>query len=276
MPVLLGPSLRTVAVCASVEDEIIDMDHFRANSPFTDRSEASAIDVMTSSNPFGDPDDDSTDVFLVDEHPAIRTVLRDKINEEAGIHVVGDCAAAKNALPEIKKKTPDVVVVEISLVEVDGLTLTERIRSRVPETQVLVFSRYDASAYAEWAIRAGASGYLMKTEPIDEVVRAIREVERGHIFLPQSLLSEILDRVIHHTKSSPDSGLSALTMREITVFQMLGDGNSMSQIADNLDLSRKTVETYRRQVKEKLGCETTDELLKYAVLWTTNQVQEAS
>jgi len=252
------------------------MDHFRTNSPFTDYSEASTIDVMTSSNPFGDPDDDATRVFLVDEHPAIRTVLRNKINEEAGINVIGDCAAAKKALPKIKKKTPDVVVVEISLVEVDGLTLTERIRSRVPETQVLVFSRYDTSAYAEWAIRAGASGYLMKTEPIEEVMRAIREVERGHIFLPQSLLSEILDRVIHHTKSSPDSGLSALTMREITVFQMLGDGNSMSQIADNLDLSRKTVETYRRQVKEKLGCETTDELLKYAVLWTTNQVQEAS
>jgi DNA-binding NarL/FixJ family response regulator len=230
---------------------------------------------MTSPNGFG-ATEETTRVFLVDEHPAIRTVLKQKINEEENVAVVGDAAAAKEALPKIERTIPDVAIVEISLVEVDGLTLTERIRSRVPETQVLIFSRYDESAYAEWAIRAGASGYLMKTEPIDEVMQAIRKVEQGHIYLPQSILSEILDRVIHQTTNPPDSGLSALTMREITVFQMLGDGSSMSQIANNLDLSRKTVETYRRQVKKKLGCETTDELLKYAVLWTRDQVREPS
>jgi len=229
---------------------------------------------MTSSNALRSTDA-PTRVFLVDEHPAIRTVLRQKISEEEDVEVVGDCASAKEALPQIEKTVPDVAIVEISLVEVDGLTLTERIRSRVPDTQVLIFSRYDESAYAEWAIRAGASGYLMKTEPIEEVMRAIRKVKAGHVYLPQSTLSEILDRVIHKTANPPDSGLSALTMREITVFQMLGDGSSMSQIAKNLDLSRKTVETYRRQVKKKLGCETTDDLLKYAVLWTSDQARQS-
>jgi DNA-binding NarL/FixJ family response regulator len=232
---------------------------------------------MTSSNPFGSAEENPpTRVFLVDDHPAIRTVLMNKINEERKVKVVGDCASAKEALPQIERTVPDVVVLEISLVEVDGLTLTERIRSRMPDTKVLIFSKYDESAYAEWAIRAGASGYLMKTEPVDEVVHAIRKVDQGHIYLSQSILSETLDRVIRQTKNAPESGLSALTMREITVFQMLGDGNSMAQIADNLDLSRKTIETYRRQVKEKLGCETTDELLKYAVLWTKDQAHKAS
>jgi len=232
---------------------------------------------MTSSTAFGSATERKPiRVFLVDDHPAIRTVLKNKIDEKGKATVVGGCAAAKEALPEIERTSPDVVVLEISLVEVDGLTLTERIRSRMPDTEVLVFSKYDESAYAEWAIRAGASGYLMKTEPVEEVVHAIRKVNQGHIYLSQSILSETLDRVIHQTNNAPESGLSALTMREITVFQMLGDGNTMAQIAENLDLSRKTIETYRRQVKEKLGCETTDELLKYAVLWTKDQARKAS
>lgn len=219
---------------------------------------------------------DYTSVFLVDEHPAIRTVLSRKINETEGVQVVGEAPGAKEALPHIERTAPDVAVVEISLVQVDGLTLTERIRTQVPETQVLIFSRYDDATYARWAIRAGASGYLVKTEPLDEVLRAIRKVEQGHIYLRQDILSGILGRVLRPSEESDDTGLSALTMREITVFQMLGDGNSMGQIAENLDLSRKTVETYRRQVKEKLGCDTTDELLKYAVLWTSEQVGDAS
>jgi DNA-binding NarL/FixJ family response regulator len=144
----------------------------------------------------------------------------------------------------------------------------------VPDTRVLIFSRYDDATYAEWAIRAGASGYLMKTAPLEEVLRAIEKIEQGHVYLRQDLLSDILDRVLRPTDESAASGLSSLTMREITVFQMLGDGSTMAQIADHLDLSRKTVETYRRQVKEKLGCDTTDELLKYAVLWTSEQVRD--
>ena len=219
---------------------------------------------------------DHTRVFLVDEHPAIRTVLTRKINEREGAQVVGGTAGAKEALPRIERTAPDVAVVEISLVQVDGLTLTEQIRTQAPETRVLIFSRYDDATYAEWAIRAGASGYLMKTEPLDEVLRAIRKIERGHIYLRQDILSDILNRALRPSENADETGLSALTMREITVFQMLGDGNSMGQIAENLDLSRKTVETYRRQVKEKLGCDTTDELLKYAVLWTSEQVGKAS
>lgn len=253
------------------------MSHTRAARPLHFCPDTASGDLTASPTRFeAKGGSDYTSVFLVDEHPAIRTVLSRKINETEGVQVVGDAAGAKEALPHIERTAPDVAVVEVSLVQVDGLTLTERIRTQVPETQVLIFSRYDDATYARWAIRAGASGYLVKTEPVDEVLRAIRKVEQGHIYLRQDILSGILDRVLRPSEESEDTGLSALTMREITVFQMLGDGNSMHQIAENLDLSRKTVETYRRQVKEKLGCDTTDELLKYAVLWTCEQVGNVS
>ena len=251
------------------------MSHIRrAARPLHFCPEAAPGGLDSSSTPFGSPSGGaSTRVYLVDEHPAIRSVLTRRINEEEGVRVVGGSAGAQEALPSIERKAPDVAVVEISLVQVDGLTLTERIRETVPDTRVLIFSMYDETKYAEWAIQAGASGYLMKTEPLDEVVTAIRKIESGHVYLRQAVLSDILDSVLRPEESNA-SGLSTLTMREITVFQMLGDGNSMAEIASNLDLSRKTVETYRRQVKEKLGCKTTDELLKYAVLWTRDQVEE--
>lgn len=237
--------------------------------------EAAPHDHISAPDPIGaDGGGTCTRVFLVDEHPAIRSVLTTRLNEREGMRVVGDSAGATEALSHIERTGPDIAIVEISLVQVDGLTLTERIRAQVPDTRVLIFSRYDDATYAEWAIRAGASGYLMKTAPLEEVLRAIEKIEQGHVYLRQDLLSDILDRVLRPTDESAASGLSSLTMREITVFQMLGDGSTMAQIADHLDLSRKTVETYRRQVKEKLGCDTTDELLKYAVLWTSEQVRD--
>ena len=251
------------------------MSHPRTASPLHFCPETAPSDLVSSSGALGTKGGgESTRVFLVDEHPAIRSVLTTRLNERQGVRVVGGSAGATEALSHIERTAPDIAIVEISLVQVDGLTLTERIRAQVPDTRVLIFSRYDDATYAEWAIRAGASGYLMKTAPVEEVLRAIEKIEQGHVYLRQGLLSDILDRVLRPSDESAASGLSSLTMREITVFQMLGDGNTMAQIADHLDLSRKTVETYRRQVKEKLGCDTTDELLKYAVLWTSEQVRD--
>lgn len=237
------------------------------------RTKKASSDSGISSNPTPAAEENrEIRVLLVDAHPAIRDALADKVCDTVGMQVVGTKASAEEALPAIEKKSPDVVVVEISLGGVDGLTLTRRICSAAPQTRVLVFSVYEASMYAEWAIEAGASGYLMKTKPTQEVVQAIRGIAEGEICLGREVLFDILDSVLRPDEEGGDSGVDALSLREMTVFQMLGDGNSVSEIAESLNRSRKTIERHRRRAKEKLGCKTVDELLQYAVLWASDWV----
>ena len=245
------------------------------NQPLYFHSEISSSGSQASpdsSNP--ESSHTQTQVFLVDDHPAIREALSSAISE-AGMQVVGDSARASDAVPIIKKRVPDVLVVDISLEDEDGLSLIESIRSRVPEVRILVFSMYDEDVYAERAIRAGASGYVMKTEPTQTVVRAIEEISDGQVYLSQHITSRILSKVIQTEDYSTASHLEKLTDRELTVFRMLGEGNSVHQIAAQLDLDRKTVETYRRRAKEKLGYETVDELLHYAMQWAGSQGENA-
>ena len=230
-----------------------------------DSAPRSTPSITTSTSPTSDAE---TRVLLVDNHPAIRSILSSRLEQEDHMVVVGESGSAGEALPQIAGQLPDVVVVEISLGGVDGLTLTRRINSKALDTGILVFSMYDDSIYSEWAIRAGASGYVMKTEPPDTVIHAIHEIARGRVYLRKSIRAHVLDRLLRDQDRPDRSGVRAMTLREVTVFQMLGDGNSVTQIAKHLNLSRKTIETYRRRAKEKIGCETVDDLLQYAALWT--------
>ena len=210
---------------------------------------------------------EKTQVFVVDKHPAIREVLRSKIEAHPEMQMRGDSANSSDALSLIEQYTPDVVVLEISLGEADGLALIQEIRSQVPEVRILVFSKYDEDLYAERAIEAGASGYIMKTESTDEVIRAIELVSQGQVFLSRHVASRILSRLVRGGGDTETSPLGKLTDRELTVFRKIGEGNSVRQIADQLDLNRKTIETYRRRAKEKLGHETVEALLRHAVQW---------
>jgi len=137
-----------------------------------------------------------TRIFVVDDHPAIREVLSSAFEEKSDMDVVGGCSTAEKALPRIRDLAPDVVVVDISLEETDGLTLIERIREQIPEARILVFSMCDENVYADQAIHAGASGYVMKSKPISEVVRAIEEVGQGRVFLSRPVMSRIIRSVI--------------------------------------------------------------------------------
>jgi len=214
---------------------------------------------------------DQTQIFVVDDHPAIREVLASAFEEKTDTDVVGGSASASEALPQIEGLTPDVVVVDISLEEADGLTLIKQIRKRVPEAWILVFSMYDENVYAERAIQAGASGYVMKSKPISEIVRAIEEVSQGRVFLSQHIMSRILSKVIRSDEYAETSPLDELTDRELTVFRLLGEGATVNEIADHLGLARKTVETYRRRAKEKLGHGSVDDLLQHAIQWNRRQ-----
>jgi DNA-binding NarL/FixJ family response regulator len=218
--------------------------------------------------------DSRIQVFVVDDHPAIREALATSINSKIDMRVVGESGTAKKALRQIDRRAPDVVVIDISLEDAHGLDLVEELRSRFPDLRIIVFSMYDESVYAERAIRAGASGYVMKSQPTENVVKAIQSVSEGDVYLSRRMSSRILSKVIRQQDYAFRSATEQLTEREMTVFKRLGEGQSVRDIADQLDLSRKTVETYRRRAKEKLGFESVDELLQYAVQWTYGREQD--
>jgi len=220
------------------------------------------------------PSDDSRgtssglEVLIVDDHPAIREALTSNIDGRLGMRVIGDAGSAQRALELLERRNPDVAIVDISLNDAHGLDLIAEIREMRPSVRILVFSMYDEGVYAERAIRAGASGYLMKREPTDQVIEAIQSVSAGEVYLSQRMSSRILSKVIRQQEYTLSTATEELTDREMSVFQMLGEGHSMRDIAEELDLSRKTIETYRRRAKEKLGFDTVSELLQYAVQWT--------
>lgn len=210
-------------------------------------------------------------VLLIDDHPVIRDALTDIIESEEDLEVCGEAASSEDALQQIDQTSPHVAIVDISLTDAHGLDLVERMRSQYPEVQTVIFSMFNENIYAERAIRAGATGYLMKSEPMEKIVDAIRSVARGEIYLSHRLSTQILSKVVQKEPSDPSIAVNELTDRELAVFQMLGQGNSIQEIAGRLSLGRKTIEAYRRRAKDKLGFDTINALLQYAVQWTYGQ-----
>jgi DNA-binding NarL/FixJ family response regulator len=214
---------------------------------------------------------DHIQVFLVDDHPAIREAIRDTINTTMDMEICGEAGNSDEAFRAIDKQRPDVAIVDISLNDAHGLDLVQNVRAQYPSVKMIVFSMYDENVYAERAIRAGASGFLMKSEPTKTIIEAIRSVNRGEVYLSRRMASRILNKVAMGRSAEPSFAIDELTDREMAVFQMLGQGYSVQDIQDRLSLSRKTIETYRRRAKEKLGFDTVSELLQYAVQWTYGQ-----
>lgn len=210
-------------------------------------------------------------VYLVDDHPAIREAIRDTIESTIDMEICGETSSSDDAFREIEELRPDVAVVDISLNDAHGLDLVQNVRAQYPDVRTIVFSMYDENVYAERAIRAGASGYLMKSEPTKNIVEAVRSAHDGEVYLSRKMSSRILNKVAMGRTAEPSFAIDELTDREMAVFQMLGQGYSVQEIQDRLSLSRKTIETYRRRAKEKLGFDTVSELLQYAVQWTYGQ-----
>lgn len=217
-----------------------------------------------------------THVFIVDDHPAIREAISAAISQRVNMRVSGEAHSGKQALEQLQRRPPDVAIVDISLKDMHGLDLIERIRSEMPDIRIVVYSMYDESVYAERALRAGASAYVMKSKPTADVIKAIESVHGGNVYLSRRMSSRILGKVIRQQDYEVGATTEKLTDRELTVFQLLGEGHTVRDIAEQLDLSRKTIETYRRRAKEKLGFDTVSELLQYAVQWTYGRESEGA
>ncbi len=204
-------------------------------------------------------------VFIVDDHPVVRQGLSQFINSEDDLFVCGEAEDAESAIKGINSLNPDIVIADISLHGTGGIDLASAIQSRF-DIPVLILSMHDEFIFAERAIRAGARGYLMKKESMEKVIFAIHEILEGKIYLSDDLKDKIISKIMKGSFES-ESSLDRLTNREMEVFQRIGLGMSTKFIAQELNLSVKTIETYRERIKQKLNLKDANELTQYAVQW---------
>ncbi len=209
-----------------------------------------------------------TRVLVVDDHPIVRQGLVQMIAREQDMMVCGEAESAFEALKAVGASSPDVAIVDLSLKGASGLELLKDIKVRYPKLPVLVLSMYDESMYAERALRAGARGYMMKEEASEKVLTAVRAVLAGQIYLSEMMASRLLNMAVAGRNDGGASPTERLSDRELEVFRLVGQGYGTSEIARQLHLSPKTVETYRAHIKEKLNLTTSTELLQYAIKWT--------
>lgn len=208
-------------------------------------------------------------VFLVDDHPIVRQGLALFIDREPDLMVCGEADGATSALQAIREAAPDFVVLDISLDGPDGLELLKTLRVGYPNLPVLVLSMHDETVYAERALRAGANGYIMKQEATDRVLTAIRHILGGDVYLSDRLTKRMLQQFVNGSVS-PRDPLAKLSDRELEVYRLIGAGHSTRQIADELHVSTKTVESYQAHIKEKLALRNARELVQHAVEWSVN------
>jgi DNA-binding NarL/FixJ family response regulator len=207
-------------------------------------------------------------IFIVDDHPIVRQGLALLINREPDLAVCGDAEEASSAMRRIEEIKPDLVVVDISLNGPDGLDLLKNIRARDPHLPVLILSMLDESLYAERALRAGASGYIMKQEATERVLIAIRRILSGEVYVSDRMANRMLHQMVGGTQTQAGSPIADLSDRELEVFRLIGEGHGTRQIAEELHISVKTVESYQAHIKGKLSLKNARELVQRAIQWT--------
>ncbi|TKB06389.1 response regulator transcription factor [Desulforhopalus sp. IMCC35007] len=206
-------------------------------------------------------------ILIVDDHPIFCLGMSELINTEEDLLVCGSVESIRKTGEAIDRLQPDLVVVDISLKDGNGIDLVQEIKKNYG-LPMLVLSMYDESLYAERALMAGASGYIMKQEAIPLVVEAIRCVLKGDIYASSTVKEKVFKRITSQQNVDSRSPLDVLTNRELEVLRLIGEGFSTKEIADRLHLSIKTIGTYRENLKEKLQLKHFTGLVKFAVHWS--------
>jgi DNA-binding NarL/FixJ family response regulator len=206
-------------------------------------------------------------VLVVDDHPMVREMLAHLIAQEPDLAVCGSADNIHQAMQLIQEERPDIAIVDITLKGSSGLELIKNLKAQQLEVPVLILSMHDEALYAERAFRAGARGYITKSEDSEAVMAAIRQVLAGDIYASPNFTSQLLKNLTETGKPKKGSLLSELTDRELEVFHLIGQGRTTQDIAMSLNLGSKTVDTYRTRIKEKLGLRNAAELHHRAVHW---------
>jgi DNA-binding NarL/FixJ family response regulator len=209
-------------------------------------------------------------IMIVDDHPVMRMGYRFLIESEPDLSVCCEAGSALEAMDIARRDRPDLMIVDISLGGMNGIVLIKNLLAEMPDLLTLVVSTHDETIYSERAIHAGARGYVMKSEVDRTIVEAVRRVLRGGFYLSDQMSARILSQFQKMKKGRPDqasSEIDQLSDRELEVFELIGEGMSIQDIADALLISPKTVESHRGRIKQKLSLETSTALLQRATLW---------
>jgi DNA-binding NarL/FixJ family response regulator len=209
-------------------------------------------------------------LLIVDDHPIVRHGLAQLIAAEPDMEVCGQATSAAEALEVVAAAAPDVAVVDISLENESGLRLIQQIRERYPEVKTLVSSIHDEATYAPRALKAGAMGYIEKRESITRIIEAVRHVLEGKVYLSPKMTNQLL----HHAatgKPFDRNPASTLSNRELEVFEKIGRGETVQQIARKLGVSPKTIESHRKKIREKLNLKNSAQLSRCAITWVNDQ-----
>ena len=208
-------------------------------------------------------------IILVDDHPVVRGGIAKFLEKEKDIEICGEADNASEAIKLINLLNPHIVIVDITLKdEIDGIELIKIIKSRFPEVFTLCLSMFEESVYAERAIRAGAKGYVQKSTNPQNVIVAIRRILDGKLYLSEDISDTIISKLLHgRTVENVDNPADILTDREFQIFLLVGNGFGAKEIAVKMDISVNTVESHKKNIKDKLDIENTAELNRYAIQW---------
>ena len=212
-------------------------------------------------------------VLIVDDHPIVRQGLAQLIDQETDLQVCGQAEDAHEAMQAIRTLHPDMVIVDISLKNTSGMELIKDLKVQHPELPVLTLSMHDEAVYGERALRAGAKGYIMKQEATEKVVTAIRRVLAGEVYVSDGMAAQMVSKIVGGGTKKAGSPVDRLSDRELEVFRLIGEGFSTREMAEKLHLSIKTIETYRAHIKDKLGFQDANELLRSAIQWVNTELQ---
>ncbi len=206
-------------------------------------------------------------ILVVDDHPLVRERLRELLERERDLSVCGEADDHHTALKLAEEARPDCIILDLTLRNSHGLDLLKDLQIRHPDIAVLVLSMHDETLYAERSIRAGARGYITKQEATKNVLKAIRTVLSGKIYLSEAQMAKLTDKMAGRPRAQVGMSVDSLTDRELRVFELLGQGLSTRAISTQLRLEMRTVETYRARIKQKLKLANGNELLQHAIRW---------
>ncbi len=207
-------------------------------------------------------------VLVVDNYPVERHGLTHLLDREPDLITCGEATDAQQALEAVASLHPDGMILALEQPWNGLMNLLNRLQHQAPNLRVLVVSTYHEQFFAERVLEAGARGYILKQEPTDTLLLALRRILQGEIYVSEQVVARILHKAVGTSGRSDDDPLSHLSNREIEVLHLLGQGKTSRQIADMLHLSVKTIDTYRARLMQKLSLDSATELVQYAIRWT--------
>jgi len=214
---------------------------------------------------------DTTSVFLLDDHAVLRDSLCFLINKESDMNVCGTASDSAEAVSKLFKVHADIIIVDLSLENSNGLDFIKTIKMRYSDIHVIVLSMHDELVFAERCLRSGADGYIMKSEKPEILINAIRKVIDGKVSLSEKMTQYIVNKSINLKDAADKDIIDILSDREFEVFQYIGEGYLSKQMAEFLNLSTKTIDSIRENIKHKLSLDSASDLTRFAIKWVHSQ-----